>query len=280
MNESINKIDFKLWGRKSVFYTPFAFFISFIGFGSIFLFPVEFLHNLIIFFFSIIFGILARIRNRIILELSKKLTLFRFYQLQKFLKNVTIFGFLIWVGWGFIGSYIGSYVYQNYNTILFNFWTQLLGIIFLLSLLMLYFESLSNEGIIKVFFDQSIINLNNFRKCKPWLEKSLKKVEEYSRIMGISISYRDLYYKLNIKMIKNEDISEYLRNLENALIRNDPSLYDSLLLILNNETKISQIKKFSLKNWFSQIPPDRLLTIFMTFLLGVIALIYFKKIPF
>ncbi len=161
----------------------------------------------------------------------------------------------------------------RYETVIVSEWlARLLGVVMLLAITAASFETLSRVGLTKILFEQTYLNIDN-EEFLPWLKKSLKIVEKALIKHGIGVSREDLFYELNMRVIKNENVETLLRNLENSLLQTKPtpSLHDSLKDILGNETKISQLKKFSIKGWLSKAP-EKIIEIFVS-VIGVIIFI-------
>lgn len=134
-----------------------------------------------------------------------------------------------------------------------------------------YFDILSWSGEVKVVFGQVYKYKSNFDRQKTWLVKALELLEHFLLERGIKVSREDLYFRLNIKRIKGEDVETILKNLEKSLIKVDtqPSLYDCLTEIFEDKTKISKVERFSVKKWLSKVPPEKILEI-LTYFIGVL----------
>ena len=190
-------------------------------------------------------------RDNIAIYLSKKLRLYRLYQINQFLatllRNFLILSLVIIIAIILPSTLIFHLPLKLFDNLI-KYMTAFLILFFVLTS---YFDILNGKGKIKALFEETYSNLNNFYKYPELLKRTFKKVENFLGIFSIKISSEDLYYGINIKRIKNEDIHKILKNLENALLNIDanpnPSLYDCLKEILENEEKISQVQKISLR---------------------------------
>lgn len=238
----------------------------------------------ILFSIGIAIGVLFCLRNRILIWLSKRAELFKLYQIEEISERFLAFSFSLWIAMILVSPFISQD--QKLRFLFFEFWTRFFGLVILLALASQFLSFLTEEGEIKVLYEQISLYLNDLSKCRPWLDKFFKKVENFLSFGDISVSHGDLIYGLSVKMIKNENVEPILRNLKNSLLSEASdefreSLYDCLVKILGDKNKISQRKRISIGSiisWFGKIQPGQLIQVIIL-LLGIILSLLTKTTP-
>ncbi|MGD9131963.1 MAG: hypothetical protein PVH73_10395 [Candidatus Bathyarchaeota archaeon] len=184
--------------------------------------------------------------------------------LKKFLSILVIVFFFGIVFFGLI-SYFGGSVSPML--------VPVLGVLILISVPLIPFLDFHTDlGEAVFYFNHAIAdNLDSYLT-----KEGTKKLEDHLKNQGISVSSRDLFFRLNITRMKNEDVTSILKELVNSLKNRDAGLYDVLVKIVEDPSLIKKVDPSSWKNSFQLILSDpKIVQLILLIIWGVVTLANF-----
>jgi len=102
------------------------------------------------------------------------------------------------------------------------------------------------------------------------LKKVFTELEKKLRKGNIKVSSNKLIYYCNLKLMKSEDITNNLRDIERWMLRGQTeNMHNSIKQIIPEE-EIKPIEKISLLDLFYQIPSDLRKCIFLVIVAAIV----------
>jgi len=251
------------WSKGAVAFNGLLMGIYFwLGFISLIQSLVSLNSFFLSFFLSIVLGmILSGIRNRLATKYQESLTV---KGLEKLLKTLLI-GFICSIGFFWVLPYLGGSV----SPMLIPFFMGL-AIIIVPFIPFLDFHTGLGEAVF--YFNHAIADNLNVYLTK----EGTKNLENHLKNQGISVSSRDLFFRLNVARMKNEDVTGILKELVNSLRNRDAGLYEILVKILEDPSMIKSVETSIWKNSFQLLVSDpKVMQLFLLIIWGAVTLAIF-----
>lgn len=253
----------KKWSKGAAALNGLLMSIYFwMGFITLFQSIVSLYSFLLSFFVSIVLGmILSGIRNRFATKYQESLTV---KALKKLLRTLVI-GFAVSIGLFSVLPYLGGSVSP---------WLipAIMGLIMIIFPFFVFLDFHTDLGEAVFYFNHAIDDNLDVYLTK----EGTKKLENYLKNQGISVSSRDLVFRLNIARMKNEDVTSILEELVNSLKNRDAGLYEILVKILEKPSMIKSVESSIWKNSFQLVLSDpKVMQLFLLIIWGIITLAIF-----